>query len=117
MKREILLRLDDICPDINHDKFIRIKNIFLENGIIPIIGVIPDNKYQKLKKYRNEGNFMDEVILLLVPQTLTRWIPFGRFTICLHANAMDEHLFNKINKFVKNNRDYIVSLQDIKIGV
>lgn len=44
-----IFRLDDICPMMNWQKLERIKNLFFEYGVKPIIAVIPDNQDEKLK--------------------------------------------------------------------
>lgn len=45
---KVLFRLDDICPMMKHDSFMRIKNLFMKYGIEPIIGVVPDCKDSQL---------------------------------------------------------------------
>lgn len=63
-----IFRLDDISPTMNWQKFERIKNLFFEYGVKPIIAVIPDNQdkkmrinlplsdfWQKIKELENHG--------------------------------------------------------------
>lgn len=40
-KRKTIFRLDDICPQMNAEKFNRMKDIFLKYDVHPIIGVVP----------------------------------------------------------------------------
>lgn len=47
---KITIRMDDITPDMDWDKFYRFKSILDKNGINPLIGVVPDNKDEKLRK-------------------------------------------------------------------
>lgn len=42
-------RLDDITPEMNMKNFLRIRKIFDENNIKPLIGVVPDNQDETLK--------------------------------------------------------------------
>ncbi|SFC76568.1 DUF2334 domain-containing protein [Butyrivibrio sp. YAB3001] len=44
----ITIRMDDITPDMDFDKFERFKAILDKNGIRPLIGIVPDNKDSKL---------------------------------------------------------------------
>ena len=44
----ITIRLDDITPDMDWKKFNRFKAILDDNGIKPLIGVVPDCKDSKL---------------------------------------------------------------------
>jgi len=66
MCAKYIFRLDDISWDMNHDNFNRIRDIFIKNGIKPVIGVIPDNKDPKLKKQAkgtsiSEGEFWEMI--------------------------------------------------------
>ena len=45
---KITVRLDDITPDMDWDKFERFKKVLDEHDIKPLIGVVPDNKDEKL---------------------------------------------------------------------
>lgn len=52
---KIAIRLDDISIDMNWEKFYRFKELLDEYEIKPLIGVIPDNKDQMLKDFREES--------------------------------------------------------------
>jgi Predicted deacetylase len=54
--RKVIIRLDDISWDMNFDKFDRIREILCRYQVSPIIGVIPENRDQKLAEYRNESD-------------------------------------------------------------
>lgn len=43
-----MIRMDDITPDMDWDKFNRIRTVFEENNIHPLLGVVPDNRDPKL---------------------------------------------------------------------
>lgn len=58
--KKIIFRLDDICPDMDYTKFRRIRDLFLKYGIKPLIGIIPDNHDEKLKAYRERGEYVDD---------------------------------------------------------
>ncbi|MCQ2080770.1 MAG: DUF2334 domain-containing protein [Lachnospiraceae bacterium] len=51
----IAIRLDDISIDMNWEKFYRFKALIDEFDIKPLIGVIPDNKDQMLKDFREDS--------------------------------------------------------------
>lgn len=51
---QIIIRLDDITPDMSWERFLKVKDILDKYGIHPIIGVVPDCKDEVL-------NFDDEV--------------------------------------------------------
>ena len=40
----IVVRLEDICPTMDLDKFVLFKNFFDETGIKPLLCIVPDNK-------------------------------------------------------------------------
>lgn len=42
--KKLLIRLDDITPDMNWENFEVIRSIFDKHHILPIIGVVPDNR-------------------------------------------------------------------------
>lgn len=39
-----LVRFDDICPAMNWDMWGKIETVLRENGVKPILAVVPDNK-------------------------------------------------------------------------
>ena len=45
---KITVRMDDITPDMDWDKFLRFKAVLDKHGVKPLIGVVPDNKDEKL---------------------------------------------------------------------
>lgn len=48
---QVLIRIDDIAPNMKWDYFFRAKKIFDKYNIKPIIGVIPKNEDKDLKQY------------------------------------------------------------------
>ena len=55
MGRKVIFRMDDICPDMNYEKFARARDMFIRYHVRPLLGVIPDNKDLKLKEERQKG--------------------------------------------------------------
>lgn len=51
------VRLDDITPDMDHVKFERVRSILNENGIRPLIGVVPYSKDETLRIEKPDGDF------------------------------------------------------------
>lgn len=56
-KTECMIRLDDITPDMNWERFYRAKEIFDQYDIRPLIGVVPDNRDETLHKEEGRENF------------------------------------------------------------
>ena len=44
MSTKIIVRFDDICPNLNWEIFLLIKNKLQDLGIRSLLGVIPDNQ-------------------------------------------------------------------------
>lgn len=49
--------MDDICPQMDYDRFMRFKRLFDKYDIKPIIGVVPDNQDSKLKVNEADEDF------------------------------------------------------------
>ena len=47
---KIAVRLDDITPDMDWEKFRRLEKILDENQIAPLIGIVPDNQDPNLSR-------------------------------------------------------------------
>ncbi|MDD5848274.1 MAG: DUF2334 domain-containing protein [Firmicutes bacterium] len=58
---KIAVRLDDITPDMDWDKFLRFKALMDEAYVLPLIGVVPDCRDPKLAKNPPRADFWDEV--------------------------------------------------------
>lgn len=56
-KTECMIRLDDIAPDMNWERFYRVKEIFDKYDIRPLIGVVPDNRDATLHKEEGREDF------------------------------------------------------------
>lgn len=48
MREQYLIRLDDACPTMDHEKWGRLEALFAEFDIRPMVGVIPDNQDESL---------------------------------------------------------------------
>ncbi len=59
MSASYLLRFDDICPTMNWDIWKEIEATLIENGIKPILAVVPDNRDQTLKVSPANERFWD----------------------------------------------------------
>ena len=58
-KTRYMIRMDDITPDMDWDKFNRIKDIFEKYEICPLLGVVPDNKDAKLCVQEKKKDFWE----------------------------------------------------------
>ena len=89
-KAKYLLRIDDIAPNMNWEMFDRVKELFFEYNIKPIIGIIPNNKDPELRKFpKHKGNFFNEM----------RQLKSKGWTIAMHGF---EHLYYHCKK-----KDYL----------
>lgn len=48
MGAKYIYRMDDVTPDMNWDKFLIYLKLFNKHGVKPLIGVVPENKDNKL---------------------------------------------------------------------
>lgn len=61
---ECLIRLDDITPDMDWDKFNQVKDILERYRICPLIGVVPDNRDRTLHKDAPKETFWNTLLEL-----------------------------------------------------
>lgn len=59
--RQLLIRLDDITPDMDWEKFERLEALFEQYQIHPIIGVVPDNKDETLHIQEPRADFWERI--------------------------------------------------------
>lgn len=59
--RKCAFRLDDITCDMNWDTFYAVKSVFDKYGIKPLIGVVPDNQDENLKKGQECSSFWEVI--------------------------------------------------------
>jgi len=57
-------RMDDITPDMDWDKFYRVKAIFDKYKVKPLIGVVPDNQDTTLRKGEYHEDFWEYIASL-----------------------------------------------------
>ena len=60
---KIAVRLDDITPDMDWEKFRRLEKILDENKIAPLIGVVPNNQDPNLMRNEKMPNFAKQIKL------------------------------------------------------
>lgn len=58
---KIAVRMDDITPDMDWERFLTFKEILDGCGIKPLIGVVPDNRDENLHKAKALGDFWEYV--------------------------------------------------------
>lgn len=58
---KIAVRLDDITPDMDWDKFHRLEKILDENHIAPLLGIVPDNQDPNLMRNEAVRDFAKEI--------------------------------------------------------
>jgi len=54
---KILIRLDDITPDMDMERFNRIRVILDKYNIKPLLGLVPDCRDENLHKFEADGDF------------------------------------------------------------
>ena len=70
MSARYIFRVDDVCPTMNLSAFMELERLFEEFRVKPIIGIIPDNQDEKLKKFPEYQNFWPHMERLVK----NRWI-------------------------------------------
>lgn len=60
-RMKIAVRMDDITPDMDWEKFLAFKEILDTYGIKPLIGVVPDNQDENLHKAKAAGDFWEYI--------------------------------------------------------
>ena len=62
---KIAFRMDDICPTMDRDRFVAIRDLFIKYNIKPLLGIIPDNRDPNLMVAKSNPLFWDEVCRLV----------------------------------------------------
>lgn len=57
----ITFRMDDIAPDMDWNKFYKVKEVFDKYEIRPLVGIIPDNRDDNIKYSEPANNFWNVV--------------------------------------------------------
>ena len=58
---KIAVRLDDITPDMDWERFLSFKKLIDEYNIKPLIGIVPDSQDENLHKAKAAGDFWEYV--------------------------------------------------------
>lgn len=56
-RTECMIRLDDITPDMNMERFHRVKEVLDKYRICPLIGVVPENRDETLHREESNAEF------------------------------------------------------------
>ena len=56
-----VIRLDDICPTMDHEKFARARRLFEAAGVRPLLGVVPDNQDPDLQIDPPDPDFWEDM--------------------------------------------------------
>ena len=64
MTNVCLFRLDDITPDMDWNKFYRVKAIFDKYKVKPLVGVVPDNGDPGLRRGEYHKDFWEYIASL-----------------------------------------------------
>ncbi|OGO81580.1 MAG: hypothetical protein A2Y21_10540 [Clostridiales bacterium GWC2_40_7] len=90
-KAYCIYRIDDVTPGMNWDNFNRFLNLFGKYNVVPLIGVVPDNRDPHLTVGRLEESFW-KIIKKLKDE--------GRVEVCQHGYR---HIYttDKIQYFYK----------------
>lgn len=58
---KIAIRLDDVTPDMDWERFLAFKEMLDGYGIKPLIGVVPDNRDENLHRAKAAGDFWEYI--------------------------------------------------------
>lgn len=61
MTAQYLIRFDDICPTMDWQVWDRIEDVLVENGVAPILAVVPDNRDPALVRSAERADFWRKV--------------------------------------------------------
>ena len=117
MTTKIIVRFDDICPNLNWEIFLFIKKELQDLGIRSVLGVIPDNKDESFLKYEYKENFFDLINLYKnFGDTIAQHGTYHKYTTTskgiLKINNRSEfagHDFKYQYKLIKKGKQILVS--------
>jgi peptidoglycan/xylan/chitin deacetylase (PgdA/CDA1 family) len=81
----LLLRFDDIAPNMNWEIMDKCEKLFLDYNIKPILGIIPNNEDEELLAFPEKKNFWEKV---------KQWQSFG-WEISIHGY---NHRYSSVTK-------------------
>jgi predicted deacetylase len=58
---QYLLRIDDLCPVVDHSRFERILELVRTDGIHPILAIVPDNRDPQLMRSPSDPEFWQKM--------------------------------------------------------
>lgn len=58
---KIAVRMDDITPDMDWERFLAFKGLLDEYGVKPLLGVVPDNQDENLHRAKAAGDFWEYI--------------------------------------------------------
>ena len=61
---QYIIRLDDITPTMDWERFNRIREVFQKYHICPLIGVVPDNRDENLNRQESRQDFWEIICSL-----------------------------------------------------
>ncbi|WP_026506864.1 DUF2334 domain-containing protein [Butyrivibrio sp. MC2013] len=74
---KIAIRMDDISPDMDWDKFLNFTGLLKEHGLTALLGVVPDNRDEKLSIDPPREDFWDVI----------KGLSKDGFTIAMHGHT------------------------------
>ena len=110
--------MDDICPDMNYNKFARVRDIFLKYKIKPLLGVVPANTDEKLMGMRKQGSYKADE---LVWKEIKNLADSNGWQIALHGyhhnySKMDGGLLNINQRSEFAGDSYMIQTEKIVAG-
>lgn len=103
--KRLLIRIDDIAPNMNWAIMKKIDKLFTEKNIKPVLGIIPSNKDKQLLKNSFNKNFWRQI---------NKWQKNG-WEICMHGY---DHIYinnkNKNDFFSHNGNSEFAGLSYLK---
>lgn len=61
MSAKFLVRFDDMCPTVNWPLWQKLEDVMIEEGVRPILAVVPDNRDSDLHEGKHHERFWDVV--------------------------------------------------------
>ena len=81
----ILIRIDDVCENMDWEKMRHLESLFKKYSIKPVIGVIPNNKDDFFFNYPRNENFWEQI---------RKWDKMG-WEVAMHGYT---HIYDRLCK-------------------
>jgi predicted deacetylase len=115
-RAKYIFRMDDICPTMKWANFERLMDVFIPHGVVPLLGIIPENQDESLKVDPERSDFWT-LMKTYCDQKLIEVAQHGTYHVYMSNRAgtlAREFGFPDYSEFA--GLDYATQLEKLKIG-